>query len=290
MENWERFLEKFSAFGSQPSAERYLALFDPEGCVQHPGMPEPIGLDRIPDFITRALARMTEFRFTPIHWSASGNTLFVEAQNTARPNGQRIAWPSIYRVKLRGDRVLSGRAFYDRTESLAAFDPALATKVGAAHASILNGVAPRGAAAVDRIDESEIFERILKPYAANWQHPDPERFKDFYSLGARMINPGFERPLKRDQLAEYYVGLKAGTPDLTLRLEGWACAPGLLYAEWTACGTFADRPLRLPVVDRFTLRDSLAVEGVAYFDALAMRAMADSHFERFNDASVASAN
>ena len=44
--------------------------------------------------------------------------------------------------------------------------------------------------------------------------------------------------------------------------------------------------MKLPVVDRFTLKDFLAVEGVAYFDALALRALADLTVAHFADVAV----
>ena len=98
-----------------------------------------------------------------------------------------------------------------------------------------------------------------------------------------MINPGFERALRREELAGYYRELQSQTPDLQLRLETWAASPGLLFLEWTAVGTFLGKPLKLPVVDRFILKDCLAVEGVAYFDGLTLRALVDPSFARFAD-------
>jgi hypothetical protein len=120
----------------------------------------------------------------------------------------------------------------------------------------------------------------------NWQNPDPEKFKEFYAPNAIMINPGFERPLRPHELAGYYTDLKAQIPDLQLHLETWAASPGLLFCEWTATGTFNGKPMRLGVVDRFTLKDMRAVEGVAYFDALALRALADPALASFADLSA----
>jgi hypothetical protein len=44
--------------------------------------------------------------------------------------------------------------------------------------------------------------------------------------------------------------------------------------------------MKLPVVDRFTLNDFRAVEGVAYFDALALRTLADPTLASFADLSI----
>ena len=42
MSNVERWVEKFREFGAQPSASRYVALFDPEGTVFDSGMERPL--------------------------------------------------------------------------------------------------------------------------------------------------------------------------------------------------------------------------------------------------------
>jgi hypothetical protein len=286
MKPWERFLEKYTAFGQKPTVEGYVALFDPEGTVQHPGMAKPIGLDQLPNFIAGVLARMPEFHLIPVHWGVTGDTIFVEANNTALVNSKHVVWPATYCITLRGEHVLRGRAYYDRTEVLSHFEPALAAQGQNAHTTLLEGVQPSGASSADVDTGAEIYERIVKPYVENWQHMDPERFKEFYAPDAVMINPGFERPLHPPELAGYYTGLQAQIPDLRLHLETWAVSPGLLFCEWTATGTFNGKPMRLGVVDRFTLKDMRAVEGVAYFDALALRALADPALANFTDLSV----
>ena len=79
MENCQIYLEKFTAWGAAPSVEGYLALFDPEATLQHPGMAKPISGDEIRGFIA----------------------------------GREVVWPEALCLKLRGDRVLVGRAYYD---------------------------------------------------------------------------------------------------------------------------------------------------------------------------------
>lgn len=101
-----------------------------------------------------------------------------------------------------------------------------------------------------------------------------------------MINPGFERPLRRDELPGYYTALKSQMKDLQLHLERWAAAPGLLFIEWTVTGQFAGHRLVLPNTDRFSLRDMLVTEGVAYFDDLALRALRNPDFSRFANVSL----
>jgi len=122
--NVERFLERFAAFGAEPSAERYEDLFDPlEGEVLHPGMTAPLHRDLVREYMAAYLATVPGFRFEIVRWAEQGGVVFVEARNEGRPGGEKLAWPSVYRIVLRGDRVLSGQAFLDRVPLLAALVP-----------------------------------------------------------------------------------------------------------------------------------------------------------------------
>jgi ketosteroid isomerase-like protein len=109
------YLEKFAAWGATPSIERYLALFDPHATLQHPGMAEPISGDDIRAFITRDLNSVTDYRLVPTSWAARGDTLFIETRQSARITGREVVWRAALCLELRGDRVLSGRAYCDPT-------------------------------------------------------------------------------------------------------------------------------------------------------------------------------
>jgi ketosteroid isomerase-like protein len=113
MEDWQRYLEKFTAWGAAPSIEGYLALFDPEATLQHPGMAQPISGDEIRAFISRGMDSAADYRLVPTNWAARGDTLFVEARQNARIAGREVSWPAALCLKLRGERVLVGRAYYD---------------------------------------------------------------------------------------------------------------------------------------------------------------------------------
>jgi ketosteroid isomerase-like protein len=286
MKGWEIFLEKYRAFGQKPMRASHACLFADDATIFHPGMIKPMPARQYVDFIVEALKRLPDFHLIPIHWAVNGNTIFVEARNTATVDGRPIEWPAIYVVTLREEMVIRGRPYYDRTEALMHFEPALVTNRPNAHISVLQGKAPYGSSASDsEAYAAEVYEKIVKPYAANGQDPDPIKFQHFYAPDAQMINPGFERPLHREELPGYYTGLKSKIRNLQLHLERWAVAPGLLFIEWTVTGEIAGKPLVLPNTDRFTLRDMLVTEGVAYFDDLAVRALTDQNLQRFANAS-----
>jgi ketosteroid isomerase-like protein len=288
MKNWEIFLEKYRAFGDKPSRETHARLFAPDATIRHPGMREPMPAARYVDFIVEGLKRLPDFHLIPIHWAVNGETIFVEARNTAIVDGQQIEWPATYVVTLRGEMVMRGHAYYDRSESIMHFDSALASSRPNAHRALLTNEAPQGSSPIeDETYASEVYRKIVVPYAANGKDPEPAGFQQFYTADAGMINPGFERPLRRDELPAYYTALKSEIRNLQLHLERWAARPGMLFIEWTVTGKVAGKPLVLPNTDRFTLREMLATQGVAYFDNLAVRAMTDPALARFNEVSFA---
>src|SRR5262249_12480307 len=156
--------------------------------------------------------------------------------------------PAIYVVTLRDEMVIGGRPYYDRTEALAPFEPGLAGNVPNAHTNLLEGIKPDASSSSDE-DEAytaEVYQKIIAPYAANGENPDPRKFQQFYTLDARMINPGFERPLGRDELPNYYEALKSQIRGLRLQMGRWAVASGLLFIEWTVTGQVAGKDLVLP--------------------------------------------
>jgi SnoaL-like protein len=288
MQAWERFLEKYRAFGEHPSRDNHARLFDPAATVQHPGMSAPMPAGQYVNFIAEGLKRLPDFRLIPIHWAVSGNTIFVEARNTATVGGRPICWPATYVVTLREEMVIRGRAYYDRMEVLAHFEPELAGQSTNAHAIVLEGAVSHGASPSDDEEYARlVYERIVMPYAANGNNPDPYKFQQFYTPDARMINPGFVRPLRRGELPGYYAALKSQIHDLRMRMERWAAAPQMLFIEWTVTGEIGGRRFELANTDRFTLRGMLAAEGVAYFDNMQLRAMTEPGLARFDSVSFA---
>jgi hypothetical protein len=120
MNNAETFVERFRAFGAEPCPDRYEDLFDPDdGTVMHPGMMTPLPRNQVKTYMVTYLSTVPDFRFEIVSWAECNGTVFIEAQNQGRPGGTPIEWGSVYRIVLRGDRVLRGQAFADRIPILA---------------------------------------------------------------------------------------------------------------------------------------------------------------------------
>jgi hypothetical protein len=250
---------------------RYLDLFDPEGTVQHPGMTEPLNGPDITDFIHRALRLMPDFHLRPLRWCARHDTLFVEARNSGSVNGQPITWPATYCLVLRDDRVLAGRAYYDRAAVLSHQDPALAAHRDEPHSTVLDNTRPQDDTDQAHVDDPRIDTHFVQPYVDNWHAPQPERFAEFYDPAGQIITPNMTKtPVGYAEITAYYRQLIADIPDLRLTLQRWAHRPGVLFAEWTAIGTVRQQQFEVGMVERF-LRNNLHIhERVSYYDSLSL--------------------
>lgn len=58
----------------------------------------------------------------------------------------------------------------------------------------------------------------------------------------------------------------ASIPDLHAVVDRWSPTYDGVLIEFRLIGTVGGRPVEWPVVDRFTLRDGMALERVSYFD------------------------
>ncbi len=142
MTDVERFLERFAAFGATPDPALYEGLFDPaDGTVLHPGMEAPLHRDKVRDYMTLFLATIQEFHFDIVRWATDGEAVFVEAANRGVIGGERLEWGTIYRIVLRGDRVLAGRAYGDRVPLLARLSPTMTLAEAAGMGSVAPGLA-----------------------------------------------------------------------------------------------------------------------------------------------------
>jgi hypothetical protein len=127
----DRFLERFRHFGAQPDVARYLALFHPDATLFDSGMERPITVPEIPEHIEAILKLAPDFRMTPERWRLRGTTIFVEAHNQATLRDQRVEWPSVYVIDLRGDQVIRGRRYYDRRPLVSRVFPGVAPEAPA---------------------------------------------------------------------------------------------------------------------------------------------------------------
>jgi ketosteroid isomerase-like protein len=284
----EQWVEQFRGFGARPSPERYAALFDPEGTVFDPGMERPLPATEVTPHMAGILKLMPDLHFTIARWRAQGDTVFVEAHNSATVAGQKMLWDAVYCVRLREGRVIRGRRYYDRVPLLARMSPTFPA---------LPPYDPVVDQALDHVDEGATpssgvsISEFLERYRQLWQAPVPQAFAAVYHPCGRMWNPGMGRPIRRAEIPGYYTSLFAAIPDLRMQRLAWAGDQHVLYIEWQANGHLAGKPLRLNVIDCFEFIDGHVIYGTAYFDTVVLLRVLDPsinavHFALSTHASV----
>lgn len=272
MSTGERWVEKFRGFGAQPSPDRYVALFDPEGMVFDSGMERPLKVAEMAPHMAGILTLMPDLHITVNRWRAQADTVFLEAQNVATIAGQKTMWAAVYCVTLRGERVIRGRRYYDRAPLLARVHPTLPSLP--AYEPVVDQELEQAAHVQAPVSELSPAE-FLEQYTRLWQEPQPRRFAAFYHPQGRMLNPGMSRPLRKAEIPGYYVFLLSSIPDLRLERLAWAGDQHALYVEWHGSGTFIGKPLQINLVDRFEFLEGRVISGQAYFDMVVLLSLLD---------------
>jgi ketosteroid isomerase-like protein len=256
-----RFLARFTEFGREPTPARYLDLFDTDGTVQHPGMPRPLAGSEIDRFIAAALDAVPDFGLEPVRWCGRDDTMFVEAECAGTVQGRRTAWPAIYCVTLRGDRVIRGRSYYDRA--------AVLSGCGSPIAMTTTQAPPSGG---DRLALPEIQAGLIEPYIDAWRDPKPERLAGFYAPSGCLRETGIATPLRGEDIGRHYGATLAQIDGLRRDCKTWAAQPGLAFVAWRMTGATAGQPFDIGVAERLTLHGCNIAESVSYVDTLALAA------------------
>lgn len=113
-------------------------------------------------------------------------------------------------------------------------------------------------------------QRFVDRFAEIWQRPDPERYAELWHDDGVLRHPTMTEPLAQDGIPDYVRRLQAMAPDISLSVESWAAREDVVLIEWTLTGTLGGETASITGADRFTLRGDRAVEGVAYFDTMAL--------------------
>jgi len=117
-------------------------------------------------------------------------------------------------------------------------------------------------------------ETFVKAFEEAWREPATRFAKLFHPDGA-LYQQGMERPLRRDEIPDHIPRVLARFPDLTVTPIHWAVNGDVVLIEWSAARTFRGVRAQWQGASRFTLRDGLIIEEVAYFDTAPLRALTE---------------
>jgi ketosteroid isomerase-like protein len=228
------WFDLFKAFGYAPSPDSYAAVFHPEGEVADAGAP-PVPASQVREAIAHILRLMPDLFIDMKRYRARGDSVFVDAANSATLNGTRVAWDAVYRVRLKEGRVHRGRRFYDQ----ATVFRALKLDMGR-----LPQLAPSS------IPFSGTYADLMPgaPFALS------------FAAGAHIESPDQRRALTPGDLAKHLVGAPFETVD-------WAGDDTLAFVEW--------RHGDLLGVDMLEMKDGAIVSLRRNFDTLGLLAAHD---------------
>jgi hypothetical protein len=121
-------------------------------------------------------------------------------------------------------------------------------------------------------EQAEAAAAWVAVFAEGWASPtDTDAFCDhfdpWFDPEVRMIQPSLRPTVGRKAFREEFARpLFTLVPDLRGTVESWAVAGDLIYIELRLEGTVGKRRFTMHTCDRIKLRDSKAVDRVAYLD------------------------
>ena len=110
---------------------------------------------------------------------------------------------------------------------------------------------------------------FVEGFAKSWAAPTVASHSALWHDDIVLIQPLMPKAIGRKECEEGFARLFSLIPDLHATVHRWAAAePDVVFIEFTLAGTFGGQPIEWEAVDRFVLRDGLALERVSYFDSM----------------------
>jgi ketosteroid isomerase-like protein len=110
---------------------------------------------------------------------------------------------------------------------------------------------------------------FVEGFAKSWAAPTVESHSALWADDIVLMQPLMPKAAGRAQCEQGFARLFRLIPDLHATVSRWAAqGPDVVFIEFTLAGTFGGQPIAWDAVDRFVLRDGLAVERVSYFDSM----------------------
>jgi ketosteroid isomerase-like protein len=110
---------------------------------------------------------------------------------------------------------------------------------------------------------------FVERFATSWAAPTVASHSALWHDDIVLIQPLMPKAVGRRACEEGFARLFSLIPDLHATVHRWAAAePDVVFIEFTLAGTFGGQPIEWDAVDRFVLRDGLALERVSYFDSM----------------------
>jgi ketosteroid isomerase-like protein len=107
------FVTRFAAAWADRDGEAFLALWHPDGVLHSPLYDRAVAgkeLGRLTEIVKK---RAPDSVWQLLDWTARGDTIMVEWQNTRTIDGKRFDWRGVDKFRLRDGRIVEERVYAD---------------------------------------------------------------------------------------------------------------------------------------------------------------------------------
>jgi hypothetical protein len=109
----ESFVAKFAEFWADPSPQRLPDLLHPDVVLEQPLAPRMVGIEAAQRQFQRFWDVLPDLRADVDRWCGNGELVFIEFRLHASLGGDRIEWPNVNRLQLRGDKAIERITYFD---------------------------------------------------------------------------------------------------------------------------------------------------------------------------------
>ena len=120
--------------------------------------------------------------------------------------------------------------------------------------------------AVDAVAAGTDAADFVRRFEAAWAESNADAIVDVLADEVVLRQPLMPEITGRAAAHEVFTRLFRSFPGLTATVHRWAVDGDVIYIDFTLHGELGGRMLSWPAIDRFVVRDGLAVERVSYFD------------------------
>ena len=107
------FVTRFAAAWAARDGEAFLALWHPEGWLHSPLYDRPVAGRELGRLTEMVRERAPDSVWQLLDWTARGDTVIVEWQNTRTAGGNRFDWRGVDKFRLRDGKIVEERVYTD---------------------------------------------------------------------------------------------------------------------------------------------------------------------------------
>jgi ketosteroid isomerase-like protein len=124
------FVTKFAAAWAARDGDAFLALWHPDGVLRSPLYDRQVGGNELGRLTEMLKETAPDSVWQLLDWTARGDVVVIEWQNTRQIGGKRFEWRGVDRFRLREGRIVEERVYMDTA-------PLRALRTGAALEPVL---------------------------------------------------------------------------------------------------------------------------------------------------------